>query len=75
MSDSVSSIYIAYNGWSGDVSTILPANLPSKRWYRVADTDAWMEGEDNFEDPGEEDLLDSSTYKLNPRSALLLIEK
>lgn len=75
LGDSVSSIYVAYNGWSGDVETILPTNQPGKRWYRAADTDEWMEDEDNFEHPGEEDLLDSSIYKVNSRSVLVLIER
>ena len=26
--DPASSIYVAYNGWSGDITTILPANMP-----------------------------------------------
>jgi glycogen operon protein len=73
--DPVSSVYVAYNGWSGDVTTRLPTNLPGKKWFRAADTAAWMEEQDNFENPGGEELMDGATYRLNPRSVLLLIER
>ncbi len=73
--DSAASIYVAYNGWSGEVTAMLPPNLPGKQWFRCADTDRWMEGQANFKPSGEEDLLTSEIYKVNPRSILLLIEK
>jgi isoamylase len=73
--DALSSIYVGYNGWSDEVAVTLPANLPGKRWFRVADTAAWMEDQDNFEAPGEEETLVGSTYRLHNRSLLLLIEK
>jgi isoamylase len=73
--DSVVSIYVAYNGWSDWVTATLPANLPGKRWYRVADTAGWMESRDNFNAPGREELLTSSSYALAGRSVLLLIEQ
>lgn len=73
--DPAPSIYVAYNGWSGDVTAILPANTPGRTWFRVADTDRWMESQDNFKSPGAEDQLTSSIYRVNPRSVLLLIEK
>jgi len=69
------SIYVAYNGWSDWVTATLPNNLPSKHWYRVADTSDWMEYRDNITDAGQEDLLNANTYALSGRSLLLLIEK
>ena len=73
--DSATSIYVAYNGWSGDVTAVLPANVPGKRWFRAADTDQWMEAQDNFKSAGDEELLDNLIYRVNPRSVLVLIEK
>ncbi|HEY1014012.1 MAG TPA: alpha-amylase family glycosyl hydrolase, partial [Herpetosiphonaceae bacterium] len=73
--DGASSIYVAYNGWSGNVTATLPANLPGKRWYRVGDTAPWMEGQDNFRAAGQEELLNVTSYGLAGRSLLLLIEK
>lgn len=73
--DSAASIYVGYNGWSGSVTATLPANRAGKRWYRVSDTAPWMESSDNFKSPGQEDVLTSRYYTLNPRSILLLIEK
>lgn len=73
--DSVTSIYVAYNGWSSSVTIKLPANLSDKRWYRVGDTATWMESRDNFNNPGQEELMDGDSYLLAGRSVLLLIEK
>ena len=73
--ESAASIYVAYNGWSDWVTATLPANLPGKQWYRVADTAAWMESRDNFNAPGQEELLTSANYALAARTVLLLIEK
>jgi glycogen operon protein len=73
--DSAASIYVAYNGWSGVVTAVLPAARPGKRWYRVGDTAPWMESRGNFTDPGAEDLLNVTTYDLAGRSLLLLIER
>ncbi len=75
LGDSATSIYVAYNGWSEDVIATLPANLHGRRWFRVADTDAWMEDRDNIVEPGQEEALDGPTYVVNPRSVLLLLEK
>jgi glycogen operon protein len=75
LGDTATSVYVAYNGWSGEVTATLPANTTGHRWFRVADTDQWMEDQDNFEAPGAEEPLDHSTYKLHPRSLLVLIEK
>lgn len=75
LGDSAHSLYVAYNGWSGEVTATLPANSTGKRWFRAADTDQWMENQDNFKAPGAEDLLNDPKYKLNARSVLVLIEK
>jgi isoamylase len=73
--ESLVSIYVAYNGWSDWVTANLPANLPGKHWFRVADTADWMESQDNFNAPEREELLTSNSYALAGRSVLLLIEK
>jgi isoamylase len=73
--DSFQSIYVAYNGWSGDVTATLPTNLAGKRWYRVSDTAARMESHDNFNAPGSEEQMDNTPYKLTGRSLLILLEK
>ncbi|MEZ4361450.1 MAG: isoamylase [Kofleriaceae bacterium] len=73
--DSAASIYVAYNGWSGVVTAVLPTPRPGKSWYRVGDTAPWMEPRGNFTDPGAEDRLTVTTYDLAGRSLLLLIER
>jgi isoamylase len=73
--DSAASVYVAYNGWSGQVTATLPAPRPGKAWYRVSDTAAWMESQGNFTEPGQEQQLGGGTYGLAGRSVLLLIER
>ncbi len=75
LGDSVQSIYVAYNSWSENIPVTLPSNLPGKQWYRVADTASFMESKDNFNAPASEELLTGSTYDVNGRSLLLLVEK
>ena len=73
--DAAQSICVLYNGWKDPVTATLPPNTGGKRWYRVADTAIWMEGMDNFNAAGSEELLTGPTYSLAGRSVLLLIEK
>jgi isoamylase len=75
LGDSVQSLYIAYNGWRGSVTATLPRNLSGKRWLRVCDTADWMENQDNFKSPGQEDLLTAQDYTLAGRSVLILVEE
>jgi len=39
-------LYVAYNGWSGDVTFTLPPAGTGKRWHRVTDTSTFAEGPD-----------------------------
>ncbi len=73
--DVVRSLYFAYNGWKDPVTATLPPTAPGKSWYRVADTAAWMEDQDNIRRPGQEDQLTAPTYTVNARSVLILIER
>jgi glycogen operon protein len=57
VNDSSSSIYVAYNGWSGDVSFTLPPPGDGSNWYRVTDTCGWAEGPSQVRPPGAEDLI------------------
>jgi glycogen operon protein len=73
--DRATSIYVAYNSWSGPVTATLPRPTAGKSWYRVADTAAWWEGAGNAADPGQEALMGGATYTLAARSVLVLIER
>ena len=75
--DSASSIYVAYNGWSGDVDFVPPWPGNGKSWYRVTDTAAWNDGANTFVAPGSEVLIGGewTHYLLRARSGLLLIAK
>ena len=75
--DSASAIYVAYNGWSGNVNFTLPWPGAGKQWYRVTDTATWNEGPDTVVVPGSEALIggEYTVYGLQGRSVLLLIAK
>lgn len=75
--DTASALYIAYNGWSGDVSFVLPWPGAGKAWYRVMDTATWNEGANAVVAPGAEAYIggENTAYGLQARSVLLLIAK
>jgi isoamylase len=73
--DPAPALYVAYNGWSGDVTFTLPAPPAGRQWYRVTDTSTWAEGPDQVRAPGAEDPLGGGTYSLGGRGLLLLVAK
>jgi glycogen operon protein len=72
--DGAASIYVAYNRDENPVSITLPANTKGHAWYRSGDTAAFLEDQDNWADPGQEQLL-GGRYELGARSVLVAIEK
>ena len=75
--DSYSAIYVAYNGWSGNVNFSLPWPGANKNWYRVTDTCGWAEGANQVRTPGNEDFIGGQgySYGICGRGLLLLIAK
>ncbi|MBL8244662.1 MAG: hypothetical protein JNL89_10745, partial [Rhodanobacteraceae bacterium] len=75
--DSASAIYVAYNGWSGNVNFTLPWPGAGKQWYRVTDTATWNEGANTVVSPGAEALIGGewTVYGMQGRSLLVLIAK
>jgi glycogen operon protein len=75
--DSASAIYVAYNGWSGDVNFTLPWPGTGKNWYRVTDTSNWGEGPNQVATPGSEAFIggENYVYNLRARGVLVLIAK
>lgn len=75
--DPTSSIYIAYNGWSGNVDFRLPWPGQGKNWYRVTDTSNWNEGANTVAQAGAEAFIgpENTIYGLGGRSVLVLIAK
>jgi isoamylase len=75
--DSASAIYVAYNGWSGNVNFVLPWPGAGKQWYRVTDTATWNEGPNAVALPGAESWIGGewTNYGLQGRSLLVLIAK
>ena len=53
LGDSYSSIYVAYNAWSGNVNFTLPSLSTGTNWYRVTDTCTWAEGPNQVRTPGQ----------------------
>ncbi|MFJ5967617.1 glycogen debranching protein [Streptomyces sp. NPDC093060] len=77
LGDPSSAIYVAYNGWSGDVDFTLPSPGAGKTWYRVTDTSTWAEGADQVARPGSEASIGGTgtVYRLHGRAVLVLIAK
>ncbi|HEX6967444.1 MAG TPA: isoamylase [Micromonosporaceae bacterium] len=75
--DPTSAIYVAYNGWSGDVNFVLPWPGSGRQWYRVTDTSNWAEGPNQVASPGAEAYIggQGTNYLLRGRGLLLLIAK
>jgi glycogen operon protein len=75
LGDSYSSIYVAYNAWSGKVNFTLPSPSTGTSWYRVTDTCSWDEGPNQVRAPGVEDSIGGPGYGLCGRGLLLLIAR
>lgn len=77
LGDSAAALYVAYNGWSGDVTFSLPAPPAGKTWYRVTDTSTWAEGAGQVALPGQEAFIggQGTGYVLHGRAVLVLIAK
>ncbi|MHB0971507.1 MAG: glycogen debranching protein [Thermoanaerobaculia bacterium] len=77
LGDSASAIYVAYNGWSGDVTFTLPWPGSGRAWYRVMDTSPWNEGPNTVVLPGTETFIGGewTAYTLKGRAVLLLVAK
>lgn len=75
--DPASAVYVAYNGWSGQVNFTLPWPGAGKQWYRVTDTATWNEGPNAVAIPGSEAVIggEYTVYGLQGRSVLVLIAK
>ena len=75
--DPAGAVYVAYNGWSGDVNFTLPPPAPGTQWYRVTDTSTWAEGPNQVATPGTEPLIGGTgtPYLLRGRGLLLLIAR
>jgi isoamylase len=72
-----SAIYVAFNGWSGDVSFTIPSPGSRRSWYRVTDTCNWADGPEAVAIPGSETRIGNAgaSYTLCGRAVLLLIPK
>ena len=77
LGDPSSAIYVAYNGWSGDVDFTLPWPGNGKSWYRVTDTSTWNEGPNTWVSPGSEAFIGGewTHYVLHGRAVMVLIAR
>ncbi|HYV43230.1 MAG TPA: isoamylase [Myxococcaceae bacterium] len=75
--DPSSAIYVAYNGWSGDVDFTLPWPGNGKSWYRVTDTSTWNEGPNTWVAPGSEAFIggEFTHYVLHGRAVMVMVAK
>ncbi len=67
-------LYVGYNRSANKVTITLPAPPAGQVWYRVANTAAFMEPQDNIVAPGSETAV-QATYDLDARALVLLLAK
>ena len=77
LGDPAAAQYVAYNGWSGDVTFTLPAPPEGTQWHLVTDTSTFAEGPNQFAAPGAEGPIGGAgtTYLLHGRGTALLLAK
>ncbi len=77
LGDTTSAIYVAYNGWSGQVNFTLPWAGNGKSWYRTTDTCSWAEGANQVRSAGAEDAVggENTVYGVCGRGLLVLVAK
>jgi glycogen operon protein len=68
--DVAPSIYIAWNGWTSDLTSTLPPARASMAWYRVGDS-----ASGSLAAPGAETPLGASSVTVAARSLAILIER
>jgi glycogen operon protein len=68
--DTVRSIYIAWNGWTGEITASLPAAASGNAWWVAGDS-----ASGKLALPGQEMLLGTATLPVAARSVALLVEK
>jgi glycogen operon protein len=72
--ETIKSLYVAYNGWTGDIATTLPLAAPGASWYRVLDTASEAPNPGIFE-PGREPLHRGGNYPVAPAAVAVFIER
>ena len=75
VADPGGAIYVAYNGSTAAVAATLPPPAAGTSWWRVADTAAWMEPEDNIHAPGDEVRIAGGRYDVHARSLAIFVER
>ncbi len=73
--DPAQAIYVAYNGATTALPITLPSPAPGARWYRVADTAAWMEPQANAAVPGDEAAMNGARYDVAARALVIWIAR
>ena len=73
--DSVTSIYVAYNGWTDPINVAIPLLIAGNAWYVVADTSAASEPWGNIHAAGQEAVLSGGHYLVSGRSLVVLLER
>ncbi|MBU8898289.1 isoamylase [Corallococcus sp. M34] len=74
--ETVKAIYVAYNGWSGNVTFTLPWPGTGNSWYRVTDTCPWNEGANQVHlTPTSTDKIggENTTYDVCGRGLIVLV--
>ncbi|HUJ57450.1 MAG TPA: isoamylase [Kofleriaceae bacterium] len=66
---------VAYNRGAAKLTITLPPAPAGLSWWRAANTAAFLEPQDNFVPPGQEQQVTTPTYDLDARALVLLIAR
>jgi isoamylase len=66
----VRSIYVAWNGWTQDLTATLPASASGRAWWVSGDS-----ASGSFVAPGQEMALGGATVDVRARSVAVLVER
>ncbi len=70
LGDTSPSLYVAYNGWSGEVTATPPAAPKGTQWRRAIDTSPWGSAFGHVQTDGP---VVEGTYVVRPRSLVVLL--
>ncbi len=71
----VNDVYVGYNRSAASVTFTLPPAGTGKAWFRVGNTAAFLEAQDNMVTPGNEQPIAQATYALDARALVILIAR
>jgi isoamylase len=72
--DPAASLLVIYNSHYGDITAVLPVNLPAKQWILLADTSPRLQSQQHFFEVASGQAIAARTYNVIARSVVVMVE-